>query len=119
MSIRGPVIFQAGTVPHDGVPQDAVRAAAGRIVARYPQVITWYGKSTGHWWAMVGDRLLEAGTPWELEAAIHQATVAAVPRTDGWGEICGCGCMREDVRHGLLGRLAGLLHPSNGGRDAA
>ncbi|MEV5573359.1 hypothetical protein AB0L06_25230 [Spirillospora sp. NPDC052269] len=137
MSIRGPVIFQAETDARGEVPHDAVRAAVGRIAARYPQVVAWYGRSTGHWWAMIGGRLLEACTPWELEAAIHHATfaqgegralhsatsvpVADVPRprgthTDG---LCTCGCVQEDVRPGLLGRIAGLLHSPDGGRDAA
>ncbi|WP_157429652.1 hypothetical protein [Actinomadura oligospora] len=173
MSIRGPVTFQAATVPRGEVQDDSVHAAVGRIAARYPQVVAWYGRSTGHWWAVVGDRLLEACTPWELEAAIHRTTsppvarpaidramstpvadaalgrvassfadaavgrpassfagagvdgaalplVAGVPglRSSGGG-FCGCGCMQEDARPGLIGRIAGRLHLSDGGRDAA
>ena len=37
----------------------------------FPGVVVWFGRRTGHWWAMLGDRLLEAGSPRELADLIR------------------------------------------------
>lgn len=63
----------------------------------FPGVIAWFGRCTGHWWAMLGDRLLEADSPRQLAdeiraglavrpagcAVIPQAGRADVPSTMG------------------------------------
>lgn len=41
----------------------------------FPGVVVWFGRRTGHWWAMLGDRLLEGGSPRQLTDQIR-ATLA-------------------------------------------
>ncbi|NVI89945.1 hypothetical protein [Actinomadura sp. BRA 177] len=43
----------------------------------FPGVIAWFGRHTGHWWAMLGDRLLEADTSRQLADRIR-ATLAVL-----------------------------------------
>ncbi|MBE1531813.1 hypothetical protein [Actinomadura algeriensis] len=55
---------------------EQVRAALTR---RFPGVPSWHGEWTGSWWAMVGDRLLEAACPTTLTNMIHTALSATRP----------------------------------------
>lgn len=40
---------------------------------RFPAIPLWFGTHTGHWWALVDDRLVEAETPEALGEAITAA----------------------------------------------
>ncbi|MBE1532609.1 hypothetical protein [Actinomadura algeriensis] len=63
----------AAWLDHD---PEQVRAALAR---RFPGVPSWHGEWTGSWWAMVGDRLLEAACPTTLADMIHTALAATRP----------------------------------------
>ena len=62
---RQPAATSASAMPAD---IDQVRRDLERL---FPGVIAWFGRHTGHWWAMLGDRLLEAGSPRELADMIR------------------------------------------------
>jgi hypothetical protein len=49
------------------------------LEAAFPGVRAWLGEYTGHWWALVNDRLVEAVTPRLLADEIR--AVLAVRRT--------------------------------------
>jgi hypothetical protein len=54
-----------GSVPGQELkPEQALALQLLRL--RFPEVPIWYGHATGHWWALVGDQRLEAGTPEDL-----------------------------------------------------
>ncbi|QFG22801.1 hypothetical protein [Actinomadura sp. WMMB 499] len=46
---------------------------------RFPGVPAWFGEWTGAWWAVVGDRLLEAASPEILVEMIRTALAANRP----------------------------------------
>lgn len=55
--------------------------------ARYEGVLMWFGEATRHYWALVGGRLIEAGTLGDLEALLresatpHRRTHQPMPRS--------------------------------------
>lgn len=62
---------QGFVAKHSVRPTRPLRESAGSSVgavlqARYPKVCLWYGRFTGHWWALLGDRLVEASNAGEL-----------------------------------------------------
>ncbi|GAA1786554.1 hypothetical protein GCM10009735_17350 [Actinomadura chokoriensis] len=69
---RQPADTSADALPMD---TDQVKRDLERL---FPGVIAWFGGSTGRWWAMLGDRLLEAGSPREL-ADMIRGTVCVRP----------------------------------------
>lgn len=68
--------------------QDITRALAS-LKGKFPAAIIWYGRTTGHWWAMAGAerraRLLEAESPSALTAALTRLYIADLPRPDSRG----------------------------------
>lgn len=56
-----------------GGGQDILRALAG-LERQFPGAVIWFGRATGHWWAMAvtghGTRLAEAESPAALAAAL-------------------------------------------------
>lgn len=55
---------------------DVLLAALQR---QYPGVPSWRGEFTGTWWALLGDRLVEAPTARELAACIRQTLLPSWP----------------------------------------
>ncbi|MFC5180314.1 hypothetical protein [Actinomadura harenae] len=45
----------------------------------FPGVVSWRGEFTGTWWALLGDRLVEAPTARELAASIRQTLLPSWP----------------------------------------
>ncbi|NVI86943.1 hypothetical protein [Actinomadura sp. BRA 177] len=43
------------------------------LEAAFPGVRAWFGEYTGHWWALVNDRLVEADTPRQLAGKVREA----------------------------------------------
>jgi hypothetical protein len=37
-----------------------------QVMERFPTTPVWFGPYTGNWWALAGDRLIEAPSPEEL-----------------------------------------------------
>ena len=60
-------------------PSAAERAVATQLRHRFPTVPVWFGEHTRHWWALAADRLVEAGTPQELAAAVAAVLGAGRP----------------------------------------
>jgi hypothetical protein len=52
------------------LPHNEETDALGLLTARFPDVPIWFGNATRHWWALEGDRLIEAVTPEELELVL-------------------------------------------------
>ncbi|MFC5180408.1 hypothetical protein [Actinomadura harenae] len=55
---------------------DVLLAALHR---EFPEVVSWRGEFTGSWWALLGDRLVEAATARELAAGIRDAVLPSWP----------------------------------------
>lgn len=47
-------------------------------------VVAWFGFHTRRWWALVGDRLVEAATPAGLADAVMAVRGAATPPARPW-----------------------------------
>jgi hypothetical protein len=60
-------------VPPSNDPADGLKM----LRQCFPSVITWFGASTGHWWALADGRLIEAATPTELARMLHSAELKA------------------------------------------
>lgn len=60
---------------------------AAELARRFPGCCVWLGEYTGNWWAMTGDRLIEAPDPATLERLLYalarraHARRYAAPRT--------------------------------------
>jgi hypothetical protein len=52
------------------LPREQETDPLGLLTARFRDVPIWFGKATRHWWALDGDRLIEAVTPEELERVL-------------------------------------------------
>ncbi|WP_433466658.1 hypothetical protein [Spirillospora sp. CA-128828] len=52
---------------------DPERVAA-ELARRFPGCCVWLGEYTGSWWAMTGDRLVEAPDPATLGRLLHELT---------------------------------------------
>jgi hypothetical protein len=61
-------VAESARLERVGVRIDQVRRDLEHL---FPGVVVWFGRRTGHWWAMLGDRLLEAGSPRELADMIR------------------------------------------------
>jgi hypothetical protein len=73
----------AARQPLDSGPgQDRNRALAS-LEGKFPSVIIWFGRTTGHWWAMAGAgrraQLLEAESPGALTATLARLDAAGLP----------------------------------------
>ncbi|URM98618.1 hypothetical protein LUW76_32105 [Actinomadura madurae] len=44
---------------------------AAELARRFPGCCVWLGEYTGNWWAMTGDRLIEAPDPATLERLLY------------------------------------------------
>jgi hypothetical protein len=53
--------------------QTGICAATVRAFREQYGVLAWYGEYTGHWWAIVGTRLLEAQHPNGLAQLVRRA----------------------------------------------
>lgn len=58
-----------GPPPRSGPDRPGIPADVA-LRARHPKVCLWYGRFTGRWWAIIGDRLIEASSARELDALI-------------------------------------------------
>ena len=81
----GPPVRQ----PLDSGPgQDIIRVLAS-LEGRFPAAVIWFGRTTGHWWALVGEersaQLLEAESPGALTVALARLYIAGLPRPDSRG----------------------------------
>jgi hypothetical protein len=75
--------------PLDSGPGQDITRAVASLEGKFPAAIIWFGRATGHWWAMVGAgrraRLLEAESPSALTAALAHLYIAGLPRPDSRG----------------------------------
>ncbi|GAA2085993.1 hypothetical protein [Actinomadura alba] len=53
--------------------------ALALLEQRFPAVPLWFGQATGHWWALAGDRLIEAHTPEHLGRELERFRTRTVP----------------------------------------
>jgi hypothetical protein len=74
--------------PDSGPGQDTIGALAS-LERMFPSAVIWFGRTTGHWWAMAGAghraQLLEAESPSALTAALGGLDVAGLPMSDSRG----------------------------------
>lgn len=95
----------------------------------FPGVLCWLGEYTGSWWALVGDRLVEAPTPGELadrilaarrpayasfggrarppEAAVELPSRVSAVRAEQTAEVAHSHRAPLGHRFGRLGRMIG------------
>lgn len=77
------------------VDPELVVAEVGR---RFPGVTAYFGEFTGSWWAMVGNRLLEAGTAREFFQVIATASASSRTRPRHWSRSTATGaCAAADT----------------------
>jgi len=78
----GPGIRQ----PLDSGPTQDITRALASLESKFPAVVIWFGRATGHWWAMAdagrGARLLEAESPSALTAALAHLDIVGHPGPD-------------------------------------
>ncbi|QFG22770.1 hypothetical protein [Actinomadura sp. WMMB 499] len=65
--------------PYPGWLERDPEYVQAELARRFPGVPSWFGEWTGSWWAMVGDRLLEAASPFVLADMIRTAVAANRP----------------------------------------
>ncbi|GAA2120656.1 hypothetical protein GCM10009780_80920 [Actinomadura alba] len=62
------------------LPPDDPAVGLKMLRARFPDVTTWFGAATRHWWALIDDRLVEADTPTELARMLDSIELASSHR---------------------------------------
>lgn len=80
---------QAARQPLDSGPgQDLYRTLAS-LEGKFPSAVIWFGRATGHWWAMASAgrraQLLEAESPSALTVALARLDIVGPPRPDSRG----------------------------------
>ncbi len=72
--------------PSDPDPTQSITRALTSLEGKFPTAVIWFGRATGHWWAMAdaGHRaqLLEAESPSALTAALGRLGIVGLPRPD-------------------------------------
>lgn len=75
--------------PLDSDPGRDIHRALASLEGKFPTAIIWYGRATGHWWAIAGAgrhaRLLEAESPSALTTALARLDITGLPRPDSRG----------------------------------
>jgi hypothetical protein len=75
--------------PADSAPGQDIARALTSLKNKLPAAVIWFGRATGHWWAMAdaGRRaqLLEAESPSAPTAALARLDIAGLPRPDSRG----------------------------------
>jgi hypothetical protein len=83
----GPGVCQ----PLDSGPGQSIHRALASLEDQFPSAVIWFGRATGHWWAMAdaGRRaqLLEAESPSALTAALARLAMVGLPRLDSRGPV--------------------------------
>jgi hypothetical protein len=78
-----------GRQPPDSGPGQDIHRALATLEGKFPSAVIWFGRATGHWWAMAGAgrhaRLLEADSPSALTAALARLDIAGLSMSDASG----------------------------------
>ena len=81
----GPVVRQ----PPGSAPGQDIHRTLASLEGKFPSAVIWFGRATGHWWAMAGAgrraRLLEAESPSALTAALARPDIAGLSMSDSRG----------------------------------
>lgn len=72
--------------PLDSGPGQDIHRVLASLEGQFPSAVIWFGRATGHWWAMAGAgrraRLLEAESPSALTAALASPDIAGPSMPD-------------------------------------
>ena len=75
--------------PSDSGPTQDITRALASLESKFPTAVIWFGRATGHWWALADAgrhaRLLEAESPSALTSALARLGIAGLPRPDTRG----------------------------------
>ena len=75
--------------PFDSGPDQDIHRALASLEGKFPSAVIWFGRATGHWWALADTgrhaQLLEAESPSALTATLTRLDIAGLSMSDARG----------------------------------